>query len=163
MKVGSDTLQNSSLTDHRRRYLESLESEAIYVFREVVSQFRRPVMLYSIGKDSSVLLHLARKAFHPGRVPFPLLHIDTTWKFKEMISFRDRICAELDIELIVHTNAKGVEAQINPFDHGSHTYTRYDLCMIGTSSACGERRAPQRATARMCVCPCTRMRSIQVK
>tara|TARA_Y100001949_G_scaffold91282_1_gene77180 strand:+ start:1600 stop:2544 length:945 start_codon:yes stop_codon:yes gene_type:complete len=123
MKVGSDTLQNSSLTDRRRRYLESLESEAIYVFREVVSQFRRPVMLYSIGKDSSVLLHLARKAFHPGRIPFPLLHIDTTWKFKEMISFRDRICAELDIELIVHTNTKGLEAQINPFDHGSRTYT----------------------------------------
>jgi len=116
-------VQNSSLSPQRRSYLDSLESEAIHVFREVVSQFRRPVMLYSIGKDSSVLLHLARKAFHPGPVPFPLLHIDTTWKFKEMIEFRDRICAELGLELLVHSNLEGVAAQINPFDHGSQTYT----------------------------------------
>jgi|TARA_B110000014_G_scaffold46247_1_gene30590 sulfate adenylyltransferase subunit 2 len=116
-------VQNSSLSPQRRSYLDSLESEAIHVFREVVSQFRRPVMLYSIGKDSSVLLHLARKAFHPGSIPFPLLHIDTTWKFKEMIEFRDRICAELGLDLLVHTNLEGLAAQINPFDHGSQTYT----------------------------------------
>lgn len=116
-------MQNTSLSPQRRSYLDSLESEAIHVFREVVSQFRRPVMLYSIGKDSSVLLHLARKAFHPGPVPFPLLHIDTTWKFKEMIEFRDRICAELGLELLVHSNPEGLAAQINPFDHGSQTYT----------------------------------------
>jgi len=116
-------LHNPSLTPHRRSYLDSLESEAIFVFREVVSQFRRPVMLYSIGKDSSVLLRLAQKAFHPGPIPFPLLHIDTTWKFKEMISFRDRVCADLGVQLLVHTNPEGLAAQINPFDHGSQTYT----------------------------------------
>ena len=107
----------------QRNYLDTLESEAIYIFREVVSQFRSPIMLYSIGKDSSVLLHLARKAFHPRPIPFPLLHIDTTWKFKEMIAFRDRISAELELELLVHTNPEGLSAQINPFDHGSQTYT----------------------------------------
>ena len=83
----------------RRTHLQQLEAEAIHVMREVVAQFERPVMLYSIGKDSSVLLHLARKAFHPGRIPFPLLHVDTTWKFREMIEFRDRTAAELDLDL----------------------------------------------------------------
>ncbi|MDH4148176.1 MAG: sulfate adenylyltransferase subunit CysD, partial [Acidimicrobiia bacterium] len=91
--------------------------------REVVAQAENPVMLYSIGKDSSVLLHVARKAFHPGRIPFPLLHIDTGWKFREMIAFRDRTAAELGLELIVHTNAEGAAAGINPFDHGSRNYT----------------------------------------
>jgi len=107
----------------RLTHLKQLESEAIHIIREVVSQFERPVMLYSIGKDSSVLLHLARKAFHPGRIPFPLLHVDTTWKFSEMITFRDRIAAELGVELIVHSNPEGVAAGINPFDHGSKNYT----------------------------------------
>ncbi len=84
--------------------LQRLEAESIYIIREVAAEFDNPVMLYSIGKDSSVLLHLARKAFHPGRLPFPLMHIDTTWKFREMIEFRDRMARELGFELIVHTN-----------------------------------------------------------
>jgi len=103
--------------------VHELEAEAIYIMREVVAQAENPVMLYSIGKDSSVLLHVARKAFHPGRIPFPLLHIDTGWKFREMIAFRDRTAAELGLELIVHTNAEGAAAGINPFDHGSRNYT----------------------------------------
>ena len=104
-------------------HLRQLEAESIYIMREVVAQFERPVMLYSIGKDSSVLLHLARKAFHPGRIPFPLMHIDTTWKFREMITFRERMAEEIGFELLVHTNMDGVEAGINPFDHGSKNYT----------------------------------------
>ncbi|WP_420453388.1 sulfate adenylyltransferase subunit CysD [Ilumatobacter sp.] len=107
----------------RMTHLAQLESEAIHIMREVVAQFECPIMLYSIGKDSSVLLHLARKAFHPGPIPFPILHIDTTWKFREMIAFRDRIAAETGIDLLVHTNPEGVEAGINPFDHGSKNYT----------------------------------------
>ena len=107
----------------RRTHLQQLEAEAIHVMREVVAQFERPVMLYSIGKDSSVLLHVARKAFHPGRIPFPLLHVDTTWKFREMIEFRDRTAAELGLDLVVHTNEEGRAAGINPFDHGSRNYT----------------------------------------
>jgi sulfate adenylyltransferase subunit 2 len=107
----------------RMTHLRQLEAEAIQIMREVVAQFERPVMLYSIGKDSSVLLHLARKAFHPGKIPFPLMHIDTTWKFREMIEFRDRMADEIGFDLIVHTNREGVEAGINPFDHGSKNYT----------------------------------------
>ena len=107
----------------RLTHLQQLESEAIHIMREVVAQLERPVMLYSIGKDSSVLLHLARKAFFPGRIPFPLLHLDTTWKFSEMISFRDRMADEIGFELIVHTNTDGVAQGINPFDHGSKNYT----------------------------------------
>ncbi len=107
----------------RLTHLKQLEAEAIHIMREVVAQFERPVMLYSIGKDSSVLLHLARKAFHPGRIPFPILHIDTTWKFREMIEFRDRTAAELGVEMRVHTNLDGVAEGINPFDHGSKNYT----------------------------------------
>ncbi len=103
--------------------LQQLEDESVHIIREVAAQFRNPVMLYSIGKDSSVMLHLARKAFHPGTVPFPLLHVDTTWKFREMIAFRDRVAAEMGLELIVHTNAEGLAAGINPFDHGSQHYT----------------------------------------
>ena len=103
--------------------LETLESEAIEILREGVATAERPVMLYSIGKDSSVLLHLARKAFWPAAVPFPLLHIDTTWKFREMIAFRDRTAAEPGLELRVHTNEEGLRAGINPFDHGSAHYT----------------------------------------
>jgi sulfate adenylyltransferase subunit 2 len=107
----------------RLTHLKQLEAESIYIIREVVAQFEKPVMLYSIGKDSSVLLHLARKAFHPGKIPFPLLHIDTTWKFKEMITFRDRMAVEIGFELLVHTNEEGIARGINPFDHGSKNYT----------------------------------------
>jgi sulfate adenylyltransferase subunit 2 len=106
-----------------RDHLAQLEAESIHIMREVVAQFARPVMLYSIGKDSSVLLHLAMKAFWPSRPPFPVLHIDTTWKFKEMIAFRDRRAAELGLELIVHTNEEGLRAGINPLTHGSAVYT----------------------------------------
>ena len=103
--------------------LQRLEDESIHIIREVRAQFSNPVMLYSIGKDSSVLLHLARKAFHPGPIPFPLLHIDTTWKFSEMIAFRDRMAGEIGFELVVHTNPEGLAARINPFDHTSQHYT----------------------------------------
>ncbi len=104
-------------------HLRQLEAESIHILREVAAEFDNPVMLYSIGKDSSVLLHLARKAFDPGKIPFPLMHIDTTYKFREMITFRDDyVRDELGMEMIVHTNAKGVADGINPFDHGS-SYT----------------------------------------
>ena len=104
-------------------HLQRLEAEAIFIFREALAAAEKPVLLYSIGKDSSVLLHLARKAFFPGPIPFPVLHIDTGWKFREMIAFRDRLAAEFGFNLIVHTNAKGVEAGINPIDHGSQVHT----------------------------------------
>lgn len=105
-------------------HLKQLEAESIHVIREVAAEFERPVMLYSIGKDSTVLTHLAIKAFYPARPPFPWLHVDTTWKFKEMIAFRDRyIKQELKLDLIVHINEEGVKAGINPFDHGSKKYT----------------------------------------
>lgn len=100
-------------------HLDKLEAEAIYIFREVVAECENPVMLYSVGKDSSVMLHLALKAFYPEKLPFPLLHIDTTWKFKEMIAFRDKIAKELDVEILTYTNQEGVAEGINPFDHGS--------------------------------------------
>jgi sulfate adenylyltransferase subunit 2 len=104
--------------------LNALEAEAIHIFREVAGAFRRPVLLYSIGKDSSVLLHLAVKAFAPGKVPFPLLHIDTGWKFREMIEFRDRTAAELGLDLLVHTNEEGRAEGVTPFTHGTQEYTR---------------------------------------
>ena len=104
--------------------LKTLESEAIEIFRETAASFRNPVLMYSIGKDSSVLLHLARKAFYPSAIPFKLLHIDTTWKFKEMIGFRDEVVKELGLNLIVHTNQAGVAAGINPFTSGISEYTR---------------------------------------
>ena len=104
-------------------HLDMLEAESIYIFREAAAQFRRPVLLYSIGKDSTVLLHLARKAFYPAKPPFPLLHIDTTWKFRDMIAFRDRTARELDLELNVHTNADGIARGINPIDHSPSVYT----------------------------------------
>lgn len=103
-------------------YLDRLEAEALTIIREVVAQFKNPVMLYSLGKDSSVILHLARKAFHPAPLPFPLLHIDTTWKFREMIQFRDHIAQKHKLKLLVHTNVEGLADNINPFDHGS-SYT----------------------------------------
>jgi sulfate adenylyltransferase subunit 2 len=104
-------------------HLERLEAESIHIMREVVAEFQNPVMLYSIGKDSSVMLRLAEKAFHPAKLPFPLLHIDTTWKFKEMIRFRDATARELGLNLLTWTNAEGLREGINPFDHGSQRYT----------------------------------------
>ncbi len=105
------------------RHLDQLEAESIYVFREVAAQFERPVILYSIGKDSSVLIHLARKAFYPARPPMPLLHVDTTWKFREMIAFRDAEAKRLGFELRVHVNEEGVRSGIGPFTHGSKIHT----------------------------------------
>ncbi|MEY8767054.1 sulfate adenylyltransferase subunit CysD [Francisella philomiragia] len=104
-------------------HLKKLENESIQIFREVVAQFENPVMLYSVGKDSSVLLHLARKAFYPGKIPFPLLHVDTTWKFKEMIEFRDNMAEEYDFELLVHINQYGIDQGVGPFSHGSAKHT----------------------------------------
>jgi len=104
-------------------HLQRLEAESIHIMREVVSETEHPVMLYSIGKDSAVMLHLAMKAFYPSKPPFPLLHVDTTWKFKEMIAFRDKMAASLGLDLLVHTNPEGVEMGINPFIHGSALHT----------------------------------------
>jgi sulfate adenylyltransferase subunit 2 len=104
-------------------HLAHLEAEAIHIMREVVAEAEKPVMLYSIGKDSSVMLHLAVKAFHPAKPPFPLLHVDTTWKFREMYEFRDRMTRELGLDLIVHVNADGLKMNINPFVHGSTIHT----------------------------------------
>jgi len=129
-------------------HLRRLEAESIAIMREVAAEFRKPVMLYSIGKDSSVLLHLAMKAFHPGKPPFPLLHIDTTWKFRDMIAFRDERARELGLELLVHVNPEGVSQDINPFTHGSALYTdvmktqalRQALDMHGFDAAIGGAR-----------------------
>ncbi|PHP64657.1 sulfate adenylyltransferase subunit CysD [Zhengella mangrovi] len=108
----------SSLT-----HLQRLEAESIHIFREVAATFSKPVMLYSIGKDSSVMLHLAMKAFYPARPPFPFLHVDTGWKFREMIAFRDRMAADLGFDLLVHKNEEGVRDGVGPFSHGSSTHT----------------------------------------
>jgi len=104
-------------------HLQRLEAESIFILREVAAEFRKPVMLYSIGKDSSVLLHLAMKAFHPGKPPFPLMHVDTGWKFREMIAFRDRRVRDLGLDLLVHTNPDGISEGIGPFSHGSARHT----------------------------------------
>jgi sulfate adenylyltransferase subunit 2 len=104
-------------------HLQRLEAESIHIMREVMAEAENPVMLYSIGKDSSVMLHLAMKAFYPSTPPFPLLHVDTTWKFREMIEFRDRRAAELGLDLIVHINHEGVEQGVGPFTHGSQVHT----------------------------------------
>nr|WP_235075823.1 sulfate adenylyltransferase subunit CysD [Asticcacaulis sp. AC460] len=104
-------------------HLRRLEAEAIFIMREVAAEFKNPVMMYSIGKDSSVMLHLAMKAFYPSKPPFPLLHIDTTWKFREMIKFRDDTVARLGLNLLKHTNPDGLRDNVNPFDHGSNVYT----------------------------------------
>lgn len=104
-------------------HLERLEAESIHILREVVAECENPVMLYSIGKDSAVMLHLAMKAFYPAKPPFPLLHVDTTWKFREMIAFRDQLTARLGLKLIVHINPEGVAGNINPFTHGSAVHT----------------------------------------
>jgi sulfate adenylyltransferase subunit 2 len=104
-------------------HLQQLEAESIHILREVAAEFRKPVMLYSIGKDSSVLLHLAMKAFYPGKPPFPLLHVDTTWKFREMIAFRDQRVRDLGLDLLVHVNPDGIAQGIGPFSHGSAVHT----------------------------------------
>lgn len=104
-------------------HLRQLEAEAIYIMREVVAEFERPCMFYSIGKDSTVMLHLARKAFAPGRIPFPLLHVDTTWEFHEMASFRDRIAEQYDLDIRVHVNREALAAGVDPFTSGSVKYT----------------------------------------
>jgi len=104
-------------------HLRRLEAESIHILREVVAECERPVMLYSIGKDSAVMLHLALKAFHPGKPPFPLMHVDTTWKFREMIAFRDESARRLGFELLVYVNEEGVKTGINPFEHGSAVHT----------------------------------------
>src|SRR4029077_4108403 len=127
MSLSVMNAEPSSLLDLRLNlrlnHLRQLEAESIHVLREVVAEFERPVMLYSIGKDSSVMVHLARKAFHHGKLPFPLLHIDTTWKFRAMIEFRDRFCKEQGLDLLVHRNEAALAEGINPFDHGSQKYT----------------------------------------
>jgi sulfate adenylyltransferase subunit 2 len=112
-----------ALPAHRLTHLRQLEAESIHIFREVAAEFDRPVLMYSIGKDSAVLLRLAQKAFHPGKPPFPILHVDTTWKFREMIEFRDRYVAELGLDMVVHRNEAALAEGINPFDHGSQKYT----------------------------------------
>ncbi|MEO0812669.1 MAG: phosphoadenosine phosphosulfate reductase family protein, partial [Myxococcota bacterium] len=114
----TDTLTKTPLMSHLRQ----LEAESLQIIREAASEFQRPVMLYSIGKDSSVMLRLAQKAFAPAPLPFPVLHIDTTYKFREMISFRDNTARELSMDLIVHTNQDGVEQGVNPFEYGSNKY-----------------------------------------
>ncbi len=135
-------------------HLEFLESESIHIFREAAAQFRKPVLLYSIGKDSTVLLHLARKAFWPQKPPFPLLHIDTGWKPREMIAFRDRTVRELGLELIVHTNAKGLADNINPVDLAPSLYTevmktqalKQALDALGFDGAIGGARRDEEAS-----------------
>jgi len=104
-------------------HLKQLEAESIHIIREVAAEFDNPVMLYSIGKDSAVMLHLARKAFFPGKLPFPVMHVDTRWKFQEMYKFRDKMVEELGLDLITHVNPDGVAQGINPFTHGSAKHT----------------------------------------
>ncbi|GAA3282394.1 sulfate adenylyltransferase subunit CysD [Nesterenkonia halobia] len=148
------TTAETPVTPERRTHLKQLEAESIHIIREVAAEFANPVMLYSIGKDSSVMLHLARKAFYPGPPPFPLMHIDTTWKFREMIEFRDRMAAEVGMELITHTNEEGRQAGINPFDHGSAKYTdimktqalKQALSLHGFDAAFGGARRDEEAS-----------------
>ncbi len=111
------------MTDYKLTHLKQLEAESIHIIREVAAEFEKPVMLYSIGKDSAVMLHLTMKAFYPAPPPFPMMHIDTTWKFKEMIAFRDEMVKKLGLDLIVHINQEGVEQGIGPFTHGSKKHT----------------------------------------
>ncbi len=110
-------------TDYSMTHLKQLEAESIHIIREVAAEFDNPVMLYSIGKDSAVMLHLALKAFAPGKLPFPLMHVDTTWKFKEMITFRDNLAKEKGFDLIVHKNQEGIDMGVGPFTHGSAKHT----------------------------------------
>ena len=116
-------MQSHGISPERLSNLKRLEAESIHIIREVAAEFSNPVMLYSIGKDSGVMLHLAMKAFYPSKPPFPLLHVDTTWKFRDMITFRDETAARLGMDLIVHTNPEGLEKNIGPFSHGSSVHT----------------------------------------
>jgi sulfate adenylyltransferase subunit 2 len=135
-------------------HLDLLEAEAIHIFREAAAQFRKPVLMYSIGKDSTVLLHLARKAFYPAKVPFPLLHIDTTWKFREMIAFRDKTVADFGLDLITYTNQDGIARGVNPFDFGPSVYTdvmktaalKQALDLLGFDAAFGGARRDEEAS-----------------
>lgn len=111
------------MDQERLTHLKQLEAESIHIIREVAAEFDNPVMMYSIGKDSSVMLHLARKAFYPGKIPFPLLHVDTDWKFKEMIKFRDKTAEKYGFELLVHKNPEGLAMGCSPFEHGSSKHT----------------------------------------
>ena len=111
------------MSEYNLTHLKQLEAESIHIMREVAAEFDKPVMLYSVGKDSAVMLHRALKAFYPGKLPFPLMHVDTTWKFKEMIAFRDQQIERLGLDIIVHTNQEGVDAGIGPFTHGSEKHT----------------------------------------
>ena len=111
------------MIDYKLTHLKQLEAESIHIIREVAAEFERPVMLYSVGKDSAVMLHLTMKAFYPGKPPFPMLHVDTTWKFKEMIEFRDQLIKNLGLELLIHVNQDGVNQGIGPFTHGSKKHT----------------------------------------
>ena len=111
------------MTDYKLTHLKELEAESIHIIREVAAEFERPVMLYSVGKDSAVMLHLTMKAFYPAKPPFPMMHVDTTWKFKEMIEFRDYMVKKLGLELIIHINQDGVDQGIGPFTHGSKKHT----------------------------------------
>jgi sulfate adenylyltransferase subunit 2 len=113
----------NQMNEHKLTHLKQLEAESIHIIREVAAEFERPVMLYSIGKDSAVMLHLALKAFYPGKPPFPLMHVDTTWKFREMIAFRDQHVKNLGLDLLVHINEEGVKQGIGPFTHGSKKHT----------------------------------------
>jgi sulfate adenylyltransferase subunit 2 len=158
--VGGDVGRDPARLDAGRlTHLQRLEAEAIQIMREAVAESERPAMLYSIGKDSSVMLHLARKAFFPSRPPFPLVHVDTTWKFSAMYQFRDDTAAELGMELVVHQNPECVERNINPFDHGSALHTdmwktdglkqvidlhRFDLCFGGARRDEEKSRAKER-------------------
>lgn len=117
------TTKTQNITQDRLTHLQQLEADSIQIMREVVAETENPVMLYSIGKDSSVLLHVAQKAFYPSRIPFPVMHVDTLWKFKEMIEFREKMAKECDLDLIVHTNPDGVAQNINPITHGSAVHT----------------------------------------
>src|SRR5256885_5648417 len=117
-------IRGGEFRSHLSPHLRRLESEAIAILREVLAEFRKPVLLYSIGKDSSVLLHLALKAFHPGKLPLPLLHVDTTWKFRDMIAFRDRTAKAFGLDLIVHVNPEGILRGISPIASGSALHTQ---------------------------------------
>ena len=121
--AGSETRGAASYLTPTTEHLRALEAESIHILREVVAECERPVMLYSIGKDSAVMMHLAMKAFHPAKPPFPFMHVDTTWKFRDMVAFRDESARRLGIDLIVHINEDGLRAGINPFDHGSAVHT----------------------------------------
>ncbi len=122
-RVGIGLIKEAIMNEKRLTHLQQLEAESIHIIREVAAEFENPVMLYSIGKDSSVMLHLARKAFYPGKLPFPLLHVDTGWKFREMYEFRDKTAKNYDFELLVHRNPAGESLGINPFIHGSAKHT----------------------------------------